>query len=227
MWTASSGQSPRSVQTGIGSTVFRHGWKYPSCTSPWVLVGTCRLSRSITIWVDDWRWSICWRRASETSHILPDRWIGGKPVSEWRPGGTRCRTPVWPRATIAGLEGDWSSESGEAAAKQLFQHYPEMDAIFVANDQMALSVLHVAPQHGRSVPQDLGIVGFDNIPESEYFRPALTSVQQDQYKVGKVAVEEITRIIESRWQGLGANRAQVHHVVSHAHREAEFGTPCE
>ena len=77
-----------------------------------------------------------------------------------------------------------------------------MDAIFVANDQMALSVLQAAAEHGRRVPEDLGVVGFDNIPESAYFRPALTTVQQDQYNVGKVAVEEIIRIIESGWQGL-------------------------
>jgi DNA-binding LacI/PurR family transcriptional regulator len=67
---------------------------------------------------------------------------------------------------------------------------------------MALSVLHAAAQKGRKVPQDLGVVGFDNISESAYFLPSLTTVQQDQYNVGKVAVEEITRIIESAWQGL-------------------------
>ena len=99
-------------------------------------------------------------------------------------------------------EGDWSSVSGEAAAEQLFQRYPAMDAIFVANDQMALSVLHTAPLHSRRVPHDLGVVGFDNIPESAYFLPALTSVQQDQHNVGKVAVEEIVRIIEARQGGL-------------------------
>jgi LacI family transcriptional regulator len=100
------------------------------------------------------------------------------------------------------VEGNWSPASGAEAAATLFKQYPEMDAIFVANDQMALSVLHAAPQFGRRVPQDLGVVGFDNIPESAYFRPALTTVQQDQYNVGKVAVEEMTRIIESSWQGL-------------------------
>jgi len=77
-----------------------------------------------------------------------------------------------------------------------------MEAIFVANDQMALGVLHAAAGRGLRVPRDLAVVGFDNIPESAYFLPALTTVQQDQYNVGKVAVEEIARIIESGWQGL-------------------------
>jgi LacI family transcriptional regulator len=99
-------------------------------------------------------------------------------------------------------EGNWSPASGADAASTLFKKYPDLDAIFVSNDQMALSVLHSAPEFGRTVPQDLGVAGFDNIPESAYFRPALTTVQQDQYNVGKVAVEEMTRIIESSWQGL-------------------------
>ena len=121
-------------------------------------------------------------------------------------------------------EGDWSSAGGETAAEQLFQHYPEMDAIFVANDQMALSVLHVAPLHAREVPQDLGVVGFDNIPESAYFLPALTTVEQDQHNVGKVAVEEITGIIESGWQGLAPIEPKSIMLVAHADREAELGT---
>ena len=128
-----------------------------------------------------------------------DWWEARQRMAAWRDAlqeaGLAADDNCW-------AEGDWSSASGEAAAERLFQHYPEMDAIFVANDQMALSVLHAAPLHARKVPQDLGVVGFDNIPESEYFLPALTTVQQDQYNVGKVAVEEITRIIESRWQGL-------------------------
>lgn len=99
-------------------------------------------------------------------------------------------------------EGNWSPASGADAVEKLFAQCPQMDAIFVANDQMALSVLHAAPEHGRRVPQDLGVVGFDNVQESAYFRPSLTTVQQDQYNVGKVAVEEMTRIIESGWQGL-------------------------
>jgi LacI family transcriptional regulator len=48
----------------------------------------------------------------------------------------------------------------------------------------------------------MGIVGFDNIAESAFFSPALTTVQQDQHNVAKVAVAEVTKIIETGWQGL-------------------------
>ena len=100
------------------------------------------------------------------------------------------------------VEGNWSSASGGLAIETLFKQYPDMDAVFVANDQMALAVIQAACQKGLRIPEDLGIVGFDNIPESAFFYPPLTTVQQDQYSIGKVAVEETIKMIESGWQGL-------------------------
>jgi DNA-binding LacI/PurR family transcriptional regulator len=97
------------------------------------------------------------------------------------------------------VEGNWSSASGARAIEQLYKQYPEMDAVFVANDQMALSVIQYACRKGVRIPADLGVVAFDDIPESAYFWPPLTTVQQDQYNVGEIAVEEIIKIIESGW----------------------------
>jgi LacI family transcriptional regulator len=99
------------------------------------------------------------------------------------------------------VEGNWSSASSSQALDRLLEQYPEMDSIFVANDQMALSVMQVACQKGLRIPKDIGIVGFDNIPESAFFWPPLTTIQQDQYNVAKVAVEEMIKIIESGRQG--------------------------
>jgi LacI family transcriptional regulator, lactose operon repressor len=98
------------------------------------------------------------------------------------------------------VEGNWSSASGAQAIEKLINQYPDMDAIFVANDQMALGVIQYVAQKDLRIPEDLGIVGFDNIPESAYFSPALTTVQQDQHTIAKLAVEEIIKIIESGWQ---------------------------
>jgi DNA-binding LacI/PurR family transcriptional regulator len=55
-----------------------------------------------------------------------------------------------------------------------------MDVVFVANVQMAFGVLQSACQRGLRSPEDLGIVGFDNIAESPYFWPPLTTIQKDQ-----------------------------------------------
>jgi LacI family transcriptional regulator len=101
------------------------------------------------------------------------------------------------------VTGNWSSASGAAAVEKLFSQYPEMDAIFASNDQMALSALQVIHQKGLRIPEDIGVIGFDNIPESAYFWPSLTTVQQDQYRVAKVAVEEMIKIIESGRNGAG------------------------
>ena len=100
------------------------------------------------------------------------------------------------------IEGNWSSASGARAFERLFEQYPEMDSIFVGNDQMALGVIQIACQKGLKIPENLGIVGFDNIPESAFYCPALTTIEQDQYALGKVAVEETIKMIKSGWHGL-------------------------
>jgi LacI family transcriptional regulator len=96
--------------------------------------------------------------------------------------------------------GNWSSASGEQAIRKLLDGYPEMEAVFVANDQMALSVLQVACEKGLQVPQDLAVVGFDGIPETAYYWPPLTTVYQDQQKLGCTAVRELVQIIEANQQ---------------------------
>jgi LacI family transcriptional regulator len=100
------------------------------------------------------------------------------------------------------VEGNWSPASGGLAIEKLLDQYPEMDAVFVANDQMALAVIQAACQKDMKIPEDLGVVGFDNIPESAFFFPPLTTIQQDQHAVGKVAVEETIQMIEAGWEEL-------------------------
>jgi LacI family transcriptional regulator len=97
------------------------------------------------------------------------------------------------------VEGNWSSASGAQAIERLFKQYPEMDAVFAGNDQMALSVMQYSCRNGVQIPSDLGVVGFDDLPESAFYWPPLTTVKQDQYNLGEVAVEEIIKIIESGW----------------------------
>ena len=76
-----------------------------------------------------------------------------------------------------------------------------MDAVFVANDQMALSAMQFFTKNELRIPEDIGVVGFDNLAESAFYSPALTTIQQDQHKVAKLAVAEIIKIIESDWNG--------------------------
>jgi LacI family transcriptional regulator len=103
-------------------------------------------------------------------------------------------------------EGNWSSASGEIAFRQLLSQFPNMDAIFVANDQMALSVLQAACRDGISVPAQLGVVGFDGLAETPYYWPPLTTVVQDQHLLGCTVVQEIVHSIEiARNEGVSTN----------------------
>lgn len=126
-----------------------------------------------------------------------DWWEARQRMAAWRDvcreAGLEARDEHW-------VEGNWSPSSGAQAIQKLLEQYPEMDAVFVANDQMALSVMQAACQNGISIPEILGVVGFDNIPESAYFWPPLTTIQHDHQSLGKIAVEEIIKIIESGWQ---------------------------
>jgi LacI family transcriptional regulator len=95
-------------------------------------------------------------------------------------------------------EGNWSSASGEQSFIQLLASFPDMDAVFVANDQMALGVLREALRRRISVPEQLAVIGFDNIPESAYFCPALTTISQDLQMLGGQAVQDIVEMIQAR-----------------------------
>lgn len=95
-------------------------------------------------------------------------------------------------------EGNWSSASGEQAFHQLLEAYPYMDSIFVANDQMALSVLREAHRLGIRMPEQLAVVGFDNLPESAHFYPSLTTISQDLQLLGEEAVQRIVEMIQAR-----------------------------
>jgi DNA-binding LacI/PurR family transcriptional regulator len=97
------------------------------------------------------------------------------------------------------VEGKWSSASGVPAFNSLLANDPGIDALFVANDQMALSVLQIACQRGIRVPNELAVVGFDGLAESEFFWPPLTTIFQDLHALGSVAVKEIVSTIESRY----------------------------
>lgn len=93
------------------------------------------------------------------------------------------------------FEGDWTASSGERGFSQLLDQFPEMDALFACNDQMALGALQASHRRGLRVPADLRIVGFDDIPESAFFWPPLTTVRQELRELGGMGVEQVSRMI--------------------------------
>ncbi|MDC2946248.1 MULTISPECIES: LacI family DNA-binding transcriptional regulator [Streptomyces] len=104
------------------------------------------------------------------------------------------RANAW-RATLTGaglvppppVRGDWSAESGYRAGLLLAEQ-PDCTAVFAANDQMALGLLRALHERGRRVPDEVSVVGFDDIPESASFLPPLTTIHQDFAEVGRLCV---------------------------------------
>jgi DNA-binding LacI/PurR family transcriptional regulator len=93
------------------------------------------------------------------------------------------------------LVGDWSPASGYELGLRLAAD-AEVTAVFVANDQMALGVLRAMHEAGRSVPGDISIAGFDDIPEAAYFMPPLTTVKQDFNEMGRRSLHLLLEQIE-------------------------------
>jgi LacI family transcriptional regulator len=98
------------------------------------------------------------------------------------------------------VEGEWSVTAGENGLRMLLNQEPDIDAVFACSDQIALGALGTAHRLGRQIPQDLAIVGFDNIPESACFWPPLTTVYQQLIDVGRIAVQTLHRMIEANRQ---------------------------
>ncbi|MEV4876607.1 LacI family DNA-binding transcriptional regulator [Streptomyces cyaneofuscatus] len=92
------------------------------------------------------------------------------------------------------VEGQFTQESGEAAMERLLVEHPDLDGVFAANDLMAMGACHVLREHGRRVPEDVAVVGFDDSSAALACRPPLTTVRQP---VEEMAAE-MTRLLLDR-----------------------------
>ena len=95
-------------------------------------------------------------------------------------------------------EGNWQVDSGYKAAQRLLKRIPDLSAIFVQNDTMAIGVLSALHHQGRRVPEDCAVVGCDDIPIAAYTIPALTTVHLPFYENGEVAMQVLLKIIANQ-----------------------------
>jgi LacI family transcriptional regulator len=93
------------------------------------------------------------------------------------------------------IEGNWSPESGYQAVVRLLEEGEHFTALVVGNDHMALGAMRALRDRGLRVPEDVSITGFDDIPESAYLEPPLTTIHQDFDSMGKEAVEYLVALI--------------------------------
>jgi LacI family transcriptional regulator len=93
------------------------------------------------------------------------------------------------------VEGDFTDVGGYACMQRLLPYKP--DAVFAASDTMAMAAIQVIQEHGLRVPDDIAVIGFDDIPQASRFRPALTTVRQPITRMGAVAAETLIDMIET------------------------------
>ena len=98
------------------------------------------------------------------------------------------------RAVPDPVAGDWTAPSGYTAGLSLAED-PTCTAVFCANDEMALGLLRALAEKGRRVPQDVSVVGFDDIPLAAGFTPPLTTVHQDFAGLGRACVTKLLTLM--------------------------------
>ena len=95
------------------------------------------------------------------------------------------------------VSGDWSAASGYEMGQRIARD-TSATAVLCANDHMALGLLRALSERGRRVPEDVSVVGFDDVPEAAYFLPPLTTVRQDFGELGRRALDSLVRLIFDR-----------------------------
>jgi DNA-binding LacI/PurR family transcriptional regulator len=121
----------------------------------------------------------------------PQRWWSARD----RRDGWRSALHAAGIAEPPSIDGDWSPASGYAAGTRLARN-PDVTAVFVANDDMAIGVMRAFAEAGRRVPEDVSVVGLDDIPTAAYLSPPLTTVRQDFGNLARDGLERLVRQIE-------------------------------
>lgn len=94
-------------------------------------------------------------------------------------------------------QGDFSEESGARAMRKLLARSPDLDAVFAASDPMAIGAMRVLKEHGRAIPGDVALIGFDDSPSARHTDPPLTTVHQPVEAMGR----EMARLLLARIRG--------------------------
>ncbi|GGG83152.1 LacI family DNA-binding transcriptional regulator [Paenibacillus radicis (ex Gao et al. 2016)] len=96
------------------------------------------------------------------------------------------------------LNGQFSEQGGKEAACRIMTERPEVTALFCASDLMALGALQGVKEMGKKVPDDISIIGFDNIDLTAYCTPALSTVHQYKYELGTAAAQVLIDLLEGK-----------------------------
>lgn len=102
------------------------------------------------------------------------------------------------------LEGDWSATSGYEAVHRWLENGVSFTALFAQNDRMAVGAIRALQESGLRVPQDVSVIGFDDMPLASYFIPPLTTMRQNTLTIGieaaQLLIQEVEHLTEMRRQ---------------------------
>ncbi len=101
-------------------------------------------------------------------------------------------------ASVRLVHGGHSLDGGYAMARKIFRERPDVTAIFAGNDALAFGVLKAARECGVRIPQDVSVVGFDNVELATIVHPALTTIHQAKYEMGEAAVSILLRLAKGK-----------------------------
>jgi LacI family transcriptional regulator len=92
-------------------------------------------------------------------------------------------------------EGNWTSSSGYTTTRDLLERKPPFTAVFVQSDEMAIGAYRAIFNAGLKIPDDISVIGYDDLPIGEYIAPPLTTIHQPVRKIGELAVQMLIRKI--------------------------------
>jgi LacI family transcriptional regulator len=98
-------------------------------------------------------------------------------------------------AAFPRVDGTYSSESGAAAAAALLNEHPDLSVLVALNDRMAMGAIRQVRKLGYSVPDRISVIGYDDLPQSSEFTPALTTINQQLTRWGELAMNMLLRVM--------------------------------
>jgi LacI family transcriptional regulator len=102
-------------------------------------------------------------------------------------------------------EGNYTPASGYQAMSELLQESIRPTAVFVASDVVAMGAIQAIKRAGLGIPDDMSVVGFDDVPVAEYYDPPLTTMRLPAYGLGWAAAENLIRLVQGDAAGLGSS----------------------
>ena len=114
-----------------------------------------------------------------------------------------AKSPVQPIV----LRGKVNFSGGCELTKQLLEEHPDVTAIFAGNDVMAFGAVWAALDRGLRIPEDLSLIGFDNIEFASVIHPPLTTIHQPKYEMGHAAIEILLRLARDKNKQITEHRS--------------------